>query len=284
MSKINSKYRAFTEGNGPITVRLEKALYGCIESASLWYENLNLSLKGLGYTRNDIDICVYNRMNRGVQCTICIHVDDLLITSVSEVMITELTDGLRKRYGEITLKHGPMLNYLGITLDFTVSGEARLTMAGYINEILTTSGVTGIARTPALDTLFDADDSACVSEEVRVWFHRVVAQLLYLAKRTRWECLPGVTRYAARDVESLFRMMRYLRGTSDLGVVLRPGALGIVVRLYVDASCGVHKDGKSHTGSCVVIGDVGAVHCRSVKQQIVAKSSKFIAHQFFCTN
>jgi hypothetical protein len=27
------------------------------------------------------------------------------------------------------------------------------------------------------------------------------------------------------------------------------------------------------TGSCVVIGDVGAVHCRSVKQLIVSKSS-----------
>ena len=48
---------------------------------------------------------------------------------------------------------------------------------------------------------------------------------------------------------------------------------GIVVRLYVDASYGVHRDGKSHTGSCVVIGDVGAVHCRSTKQGIVAKSS-----------
>jgi hypothetical protein len=34
----------------------------------------------------------------------------------------------------------------------------------------------------------------------------------------------------------------------------------MVVRLLVDASYGVHKDGKSHTGSCVVIGDVGAVH------------------------
>ena len=68
-------------------------------------------------------------------------------------------------------------------------------------------------------------------------------------------------------------MIRYIRWTSDLGVVLRPGVLGIVVRLYVDASYGVHRDGKSHTGSCVVIGDVGAVHCRSTKQQIVAKSS-----------
>ena len=45
------------------------------------------------------------------------------------------------------------------------------------------------------------------------------------------------------------------------------------VRLYVDAAYGVHGDGKSHTGSCVVIGDVGAVHCKSCKQSIVTKSS-----------
>jgi hypothetical protein len=59
-------------------------------------------------------------------------------------------------------------------------------MAGYVDEILTTSGVTGTARTPAADTLFDEDMSELVSESARVWFHRVVAQLLHLAKRVRW--------------------------------------------------------------------------------------------------
>jgi hypothetical protein len=48
---------------------------------------------------------------------------------------------------------------------------------------------------------------------------------------------------------------------------------GVEVHLYVDASYGVHADRRSHTGSCVVIGDVGAVHCKSSKQQIVTKSS-----------
>jgi hypothetical protein len=174
-----------------------------------------------------------------------------------------------------------VLHYLGISIDFSHPGEARLTMAGYVNEIVTTSGVTGTARSPAADNLFDADESDRVTEEVRVWFHRVVAQLLYLAKRTRWECLPAVSYLATRvtrctvvDVEKLHRLVRYIIGTADLGVVLRPGELGIVVRLYVDASCGVHHDGKSHTGACVVIGDTGAVHCTSVKQDIVVKSSK----------
>jgi hypothetical protein len=45
------------------------------------------------------------------------------------------------------------------------------------------------------------------------------------------------------------------------------------VSVYINAAFGVHQDLKSHTGSCVVIGDVGAVNCRSSKQQIVAKSS-----------
>jgi hypothetical protein len=52
-----------------------------------------------------------------------------------------------------------MINYLGVSLDFTHSWEARLTMAGYVQEILDTSGVTGTARTPASNTLFDADES-----------------------------------------------------------------------------------------------------------------------------
>ncbi len=55
--------------------------------------------------------------------------------------------------------------------------------------------------------------------------------------------------------------------------MLRPGVSGIRVHLFVDASYGVHVDGRSHTGSCVVVGDRGAVHCRSSKQLFVTKSS-----------
>jgi hypothetical protein len=45
------------------------------------------------------------------------------------------------------------------------------------------------------------------------------------------------------------------------------------VHVFDDASYGVHVDGRSYTGSCVVIRDLEAVHCRSSKQQIVSKSS-----------
>ena len=74
-------------------------------------------------------------------------------------------------------------------------------------------------------------------------------------------------------MDKLKRLIKYIADTKDRGVVLRPGAMGICVRVFIDAAYGVHPDGKSHTGSCVVIGDVGAVHCKSSKQSIVTKSS-----------
>jgi Reverse transcriptase (RNA-dependent DNA polymerase) len=99
-----NKYAKFREKNGSITVLLKKALYGCVESVSLWYQNLSLSLKGLVYVRNEMDICVCSRVSKiGVHCTLCTHVDDLLITSSSKEMIAELTDGLKIRYGVIAL-------------------------------------------------------------------------------------------------------------------------------------------------------------------------------------
>ena len=279
---LDDSYRTYVDDRGGITVRLEKALYGCVESSGLWYDNLMTTLTSMGYVRNEMDVCVFNRRcGRGVQCTVCVHVDDLLIMSESSSMIRRLTDGLTERYGEISLKHGPVLNYLGMVLDFTTAGEAKVTMAGYTDEVLKCSGILGTARTPGTDGLFEVRDTApTVPEEVRVWFHRSVAMILYMAKRARPELLTAVSYLATRvtkcdgdDVDKLMRLVRYIRATRDMGMVLRPGASGIRVSLFVDASYGVHVDGRSHTGSCVVIGDLGAVHCRSSKQQIVTKSS-----------
>lgn len=109
----------------------------------------------------------------------------------------------------------------------------------------------------------------------------MAAKLAYLAKRARPECLTAVAYLATRvtkcftdDVEMLKRVVKYISSTKEHGAILRPENLGVCVRLYVDAAYGVHTDGKSHTGSCVVIGDVGAVHCKSCKQSIATKSSR----------
>jgi hypothetical protein len=45
-------------------------------------------MRSLGYARNEVDICIFNKLNdKRQQCTVCVHVDDLLITSDSKDML-----------------------------------------------------------------------------------------------------------------------------------------------------------------------------------------------------
>ena len=61
LTKLSPAYGKYTDHRGCIVVRLEKALYGCVESAALWHEHLSDTLKGLGYTKNKHEWCVFNR-------------------------------------------------------------------------------------------------------------------------------------------------------------------------------------------------------------------------------
>ena len=47
---------------GRSTVKLEKALYGYIQRAKLWYNHLNRLLQRIGFTPNPVDPCVFNRV------------------------------------------------------------------------------------------------------------------------------------------------------------------------------------------------------------------------------
>jgi hypothetical protein len=59
--EINPSYEKFVNKNGTCVVRLNKALYGCVESASLWYDKLSGDLIKLGYVTNKADMCIFNR-------------------------------------------------------------------------------------------------------------------------------------------------------------------------------------------------------------------------------
>ena len=74
-------------------------------------------------------------------------------------------------------------------------------------------------------------------------------------------------------MNKLHRLLSYINGSPDKGVILRIGEGPITVRAYIDAAYGVHADAKSHTGCAISGGDSGASYNRSAKQKIVTKSS-----------
>ena len=55
---LDSTYGEFVCQDGTIVVELEKAMYGCIESAQLWYNTLKETLVNIGFKANREDPCV----------------------------------------------------------------------------------------------------------------------------------------------------------------------------------------------------------------------------------
>jgi hypothetical protein len=277
--RLRPEYKKFLRPDGTMLVQLKKALYGCIESAKLWYEHITGTLERFGFKRNPMDICVFNYDADGKQCTICLYVDDLLITCVDQAVIDRVVSHLTETYKTLTVHDGLVHSYLGMTFDFSDPGKVKITMEGYIRDMLKLYDVTGIAATPATENLFVIrDHMPLLSAAKQVEFHSRVAKVLYPTKRVRPEMSPVVSFLTTRidkatqdDWDKLDRGLRYINGTRELGIVIElfdP----IAIEAFIDASHGVHADAKGHTGGCITLGK-GPISTKSTKQKVVSKSS-----------
>jgi hypothetical protein len=280
--QIDKSYSPFVMPDGCMIVQLDKALYGCVEAASLWYKNLRSKLVAWGFTENPYDLCVFNKVGRdGKQITVALHVDDLLVTCENLKTIDSFGAYLDSQYPQTTVRRGKVIDYIGMTFDFSTPGEVKVTMDNCVDDLLSGCGVETTRVTPAAACLFDVrDDAPKATADEAKWFHSHVAKVLYLAKRAKPECLTAVSFLSTRvqccdhdDLSKLRRLLGYIRLTRDRGIVLKIGE-HMTVSAYIDAAYGVHTDsGKSHTGCVIVLGGFGPVFVRSSKQKLVTKSS-----------
>jgi hypothetical protein len=245
------------ERNGKVYLKLQKALYGTIEAAKLWYTTLSRYLQRVGFKANDYDLCVFNKVMNSSQVTITLHVDDLMISCVDKTCVDAVLEDLRREYSRINVQDAKILDYLGMIFDYSVKGVVTVGMGDMVEELVLVIGVTehDHANTPASTNLFEVDDASPLlgaSEHKR--FHSAVALALYVAKRGRPDILLAVSFLSTRvqkstleDFRKLKRLGSYLNSTKSLKLRLSVEG-GISIRSHVDASYGVHMDGKSHTG------------------------------------
>ena len=55
-----ASFVVYEKGKKVLYVQLDKALYGCVQSALLWYELYASTLKDMGFELNPYDLCVAN--------------------------------------------------------------------------------------------------------------------------------------------------------------------------------------------------------------------------------
>ena len=273
-------------GNKIIFARANKAIYGTLKAALLFWGKLHSKLKEWGFEQNPYDRCTMNKMIEGKQATVVWHVDDLKISHDSDGVVKQIIADLDSEFGKIsplTVHIGKVHDYLGMTIDYSENGRAKFSMFDYLEDIIKNLPAdlrtTRNTSTPAAEHLFNVDPKATkLTQKKADEFHHYVAKLLFAAKRARPDIQTAVAFLCTRvkspdtdDWKKLQRVLGYIRDTIFLPLTIGWDKTGHLY-WYVDAAFAVHNDMKSHTGALMTCG-VGAVLSTSLKQKLNTKSS-----------
>ena len=289
-------YKSYTttdkKGTIQLLVQCQNALYGTMVASLLYYRKFTKSLTGIGFELNPYDPCVANKMINGKQMTICFHVDDCKLSHRKSRVMDDMIQWLRQEYesifedgsGKMTVSRGKVHKYLGMTLDYTVSGQVKITMTDYIGEILSAFDKAdpkgrGTKSSAASENLFKIDeDCEKLQPKKAVEFHNLVAKTLYATKRARPDTCTAIafltTRVRAPDKDDwkkLSHLMKYLRGTRSMPLILSANGSGIL-KWWVDASFAVHPNMRGHSGGGLSLGR-GFPIVSSTKQKLNTRSS-----------
>ena len=288
MCKVDSSYTKYItynkKGKPVLYMQLEKALYGCLQSAIRWYETFVSKLESMGFKINPYDPCVANAIIEGSQCTICWYVDDTKISHSNPDVVTKVINEMESAFGKMEVKRGKHHTFVGMDFLLTEDRKLSITMRDYVEECIEAfkeaGGVLeGKANSPAKNGLFIVSEEAeDLDEKEAEYFHHIVAKLLYVSKRARLDVdltvsflCTRVTKSTTEDWEKLRRLLLYLESTINMPRILGADRLD-TVRTWVDASYGTHPDMKGHTGGAMSMG-TGVFNVKSTKQKLNTKSS-----------
>jgi hypothetical protein len=181
--KIYQKYVTIKKGRQVLYLRLQKALYGIMESALLFYRKLIKELKEMDFEINPYDPCVANKVVDRTQMTVRMHLDDMMISHVSQCEILKFVRHIKDIYGDNLAKNvGMTHDYLGMTFNYAFEGEVRINMCKYLSKVIEDfpEEITGVSATPAVDYLFKVrEDERKLNKEQADMFHHTVYQLLF---------------------------------------------------------------------------------------------------------
>ena len=284
MCEVNPEYKKYVKvigGKKLLYLRVLRAIYGCIESALLWYNLFSSILVQMGFTLNPYDKCVANKMVNGKQMTIVWYVDDCKVSHVNPGEVTNLVNELKEYLGDLKTSRGKTHTFLGINFKIKKDKNVELEMIDQLNEAVTAFGevINKTAATASKPYLFNVrEDAELLDKEKSEVFHSVVAKLLYIMKRTRPDLEPTVAFLSTRvscstvdDWNKLKRLLQFIKGTINDKRIIGANGLNDLLT-WVDAAYAVHPNMRSHTGGCMSFG-LGTLHARSTKQKLNTKSS-----------
>ena len=149
--RINKK------GGKELYTLLNKAMYGTIRAALIFWKNLSSELLNLGFELNPYDDCVANKIVDGSQLTVLWHVDDIKVSHTDKNVVTDFLEKLQKRFGKLKVSRGKEHKYLGMDMKFRDDGVLTICMEPLLREALDDfpEEIKKGSNTPAGNNLFE---------------------------------------------------------------------------------------------------------------------------------
>jgi hypothetical protein len=105
----------------------------------LFYKKLVKCLTEFGFELNPYDPSITNKMVNGHQMAVSWHVDNLKISHIDPYEGTKFIEWIKEKYGsigEVKATRGKIHEYLGMKLDYSISGQVTVAMQDYVTTMI----------------------------------------------------------------------------------------------------------------------------------------------------
>jgi histone deacetylase 1/2 len=240
----------------------------------------------MGLKQSKQDACLLYKKN----LLIIVYVDDVGVAAPSSDLIDEFVADLKNRGFELT-REGSFSEFLGIKFEEdTEAGAITLTQKGLIKKVIAAAGLEHCNpnHTPAAASALGIDPDGEPYQES--WnYSSIVGMLLYLATNTRPDisfAVSQVARFNHNPKQSHARavkmILRYLHGTSEMGMIVKPTGKLELVDWSDSDFCGLYRRDpdaspssvKSRGGFMLTLSDVPLVWKSQLHSEITLSTTE----------
>ncbi|CAM8954603.1 unnamed protein product [Rhodiola kirilowii] len=258
--------------------KLQRSIYGLKQSPRAWYAHLSSRLHQLGFHPSLADTSLFIFNQSGVTIYMLIYVDDIIIAGSHATAVSKLVTSLSTSFPVKDL--GRLSYFLGLEVAYN-SGGVTLSQRRYALDLLHKSSMENCKSTPTPMSVTDKlakDSGHPLTSADASRYRSIVGGLQYLTL-TRPDisfAVNKVCQYLSEPTdihwEAVKRILRYIKGTTDSGLLFRRSSL-TRISIFTDADwAGCPDDRRSTSGFAIYLGP-NLISWSAKKQPTVSRSS-----------
>ena len=216
-------------------------IYGGKDSGRVWYLYLKSKLESVGFKISKHDECVFYKG----QAMYVLYTDDSILVGPDQRELDNIIREIEAAGLAITADDG-IDDFLGVHIEHHQDGTIHLTQKRLIQSILEDLGLTAdnvkCLPTPISSSKLLSRHPHSPEFDGSFNYRRVIGKLLFLEKSTRPDLSYAVHQCArfshdpkVEHGNAVKRIGRYLKGTMDKGLIMKPDLSNHSLDLHVDA-------------------------------------------------